>query len=126
MEQELLSLCADKAFYGISLGWDQQKALGLLNSLAHSCPWHTLHNTHNLLLSCCWELEPVLGQSIQAQPLWPLAQGWTSPSCLVGAVGINMGTSSIPCSGGSIQDPTGIPPPAPKGPCTASTQRAAV
>lgn len=32
--QELLSLlagCADGASYGISLGWDQQEALGLLN-----------------------------------------------------------------------------------------------
>lgn len=32
--QELLSLlagCADRAFYGISLGWDQQESLGLLS-----------------------------------------------------------------------------------------------
>lgn len=83
--QELLSLlagCADGAFYGIILGWDQQEALGLLNVPG------TLTITQ--LLPHCWGLEPGLGQPIQGQPFWPLAQGWTSPSRLMGAVGIHI------------------------------------
>lgn len=62
--------------------------LGLLNSPSHSCPWHMLTITQ--LLPRCWGLEPVLGQSNQGQPFWPLGQGWTSPSCLTGAVGIHI------------------------------------
>lgn len=97
--QELLSLLAasaDGAFYGISLGWDQRKALGLLNSLSHSCPWHTLTITQ--LLPRCRGLEPVLASPSRAPrtglDLTLVLELWEF--------------TSLSAFGGSIWDPAGI------------------